>query len=152
MKKMIYLLSLLMLICIFAEAKASGSLGVMASDAKFLLRITKKYDSINGMEQNIFELKDICERAAGRKKKKLEEIEKLAVKVEENSALSSADEKYLDRLQGKLGALVNDTLKGMESTGGVSFSPTMMGNLLPESRFDSIDIEKEMEEEELKGK
>ena len=45
-----------------------------------------------------------------------------------------ADEKYLTRLEGRMGTLINETLRDAETSNPAAFRPIMPSTLMPESR------------------
>jgi len=102
--------------CLQAVSDEAVSMPDSSGD-KYVYRIEKKQEMLSSMAQDV------------------EELRKMSAK-DTYSDQNLSDAKYLVRLEGKLGTLVNEALNGMEATGPPAFRPIMPSTLMPESRFD----------------
>ncbi|MBF0216603.1 MAG: hypothetical protein HQL30_06370 [Candidatus Omnitrophica bacterium] len=138
------LMAFVLLVC----GKSATALSAESSDNSFLARISKKNEGIQGISQDHMELNDIYKSKV---KKVIMQLEVAAAnKSGKSNDNSSSDRKYMDRLENKLNVLIKETLNEVDSAKQmtVTFSPTMIGNLLPESKFDKVDMEKTMDKEQ----
>lgn len=145
-KTLITCLILVAAFCSIAAAEAVNPIPSDASNSKFLTRIAKKCQLLETMNQNANEMSEICSRIGPRT---IPTKDSPAITSSDVCDTNKSDLKYLCRLEGKLNVLVNDTLNNTTAQPQASFRPMVMGNLLPESRFDSVEIEEELEKEKL---
>jgi hypothetical protein len=142
------LLAFVLLIC----GKSATAISAGSSDNSFLERISKKNEGIQGISQDYMELNDIY---MSKMKNVIKQLETVAAKnPDKSNDNNSSDRKYMDRLENKLNVLIKETLNEVDSAKQVTvtFSPTMIGNLLPESKFDKVDMEKTLEKDPLERK
>ncbi|MBF0494596.1 MAG: hypothetical protein HQL28_05650 [Candidatus Omnitrophica bacterium] len=128
-------IALLLVFSFMGMAAESTDFGSDPSNAKYMVRIVQKESFLNNMCQNAPEFTTICQ---------------MYVMKNIASGTGSADcavveDKYITRLSGKMSALINENLSGIECGKVCTFRPMQVGNLLPESRFNKITAEKESE-------
>lgn len=116
--------------CAFGGASEAGGEVQTSSDLSFLSRIEKKQDLLANMEQDLDSLRLLCSQA---KMHAAETVDTLPAMVEKHS---SADEKYAERFEKKLGNLINDSLAGIESLTGTMPQPSMNFMIQPDSKLD----------------
>jgi len=132
---------ILSVFCLSAVSEPGVELAASSSDAKFTDRISKKQELLAYMGQDMQELKKVCLKRSSKKKTALPE------KEISDAAVNPVKREYIKRMEKKLSLLVNESLKDMNCTKHATFQPMMPGNLIPESRFDSVDMEKEIKED-----
>lgn len=96
----------------------------LSSDAKFISRIEKKQEALTSISQDAEGLSETFESHISNNR--YTDNEKEAV---------LSDSKWVTRLEHKLGAMVNDSMKDMECMKHSAMGPVMNGNLVPESQF-----------------
>jgi len=111
--------------CLAGISETAGSL----SDSKFISRIERKQESLVCMEKDIDDLRALRIKCESKN-------------TEDEKALLS-DSKWLTRLEHKLGAIVNDSIKDTECSRQMVPRPAFNGMVVPKSRFEKEPAEKE---------
>jgi len=123
-----------MLVAICSQGLASEAGTYYASpendSAKFASRLAKKQQLLAEISQNMHNLTDLYKK----------HVAQTTI-----NTVTTADARFPMRPEEKLGKLVNQSLDGMQCTTELIAQPPVLHLLQPNSCFDTLDLEKEME-------